>query len=80
MNLSLHNHSTLETIGKEIEALQQKSRVKRFKTFINDPGKIDDMRQRLDEAIKVFMVRTLATAQVVFVMLTLASYSRFHES
>lgn len=70
------NHSTLETIGKEIEALQQKSRVKRFKTWVNDPGKIVDMRQGLDEAIKVFMVRTLVTAQVVLVTPTLCTLSK----
>jgi hypothetical protein len=65
-----HNCSTLEGIGKEIEELQRKSRRKRVLSYLKDPDKINELRQRLDESIKLFTVhRTSFTSDYTLVLI-----------
>ncbi|KAJ6543091.1 hypothetical protein B0H19DRAFT_313958 [Mycena capillaripes] len=45
--------STLERIGTEIEEMQEKSTASRLLTFSANPDKIGNMKQHLDEAIKL---------------------------
>ena len=52
-------HRTLEDIRKKIEAIRGSTRMRRIGAFLKDPEKIKDMKGRLDEVLKLFMVRAV---------------------
>ncbi|KAJ6600347.1 hypothetical protein DFH09DRAFT_594299, partial [Mycena vulgaris] len=53
--------STLERIGKDIEEIQAQSTVSRFLASATHPDKISDMKQHLDEAIKLLTIKMALT-------------------
>ncbi|KAF8205713.1 hypothetical protein K438DRAFT_1818360 [Mycena galopus ATCC 62051] len=56
--------STLSTIAKEIEQVQQKSTSLRFFLFATRPDQISGMKQRLDEAIKLLQLKIALTTHM----------------
>ncbi|KAF8205707.1 hypothetical protein K438DRAFT_1818347 [Mycena galopus ATCC 62051] len=56
--------STLATIGKEIEEIQNKSTGLRFLQFTIRPEQISDMKRRLDEAIKLHELKITLTTHM----------------
>jgi uncharacterized membrane protein len=49
---------TLENIGREIAEVQAKSTASRLLSYVTNPSMISDMKQRLDEAIRLVTVIT----------------------
>ena len=50
----------IEEIKGDIEAYLNRKTWKRFRDFIIDPGKIDDWRTKLEQALNVFDVSALS--------------------